>query len=545
MSTTGNLCVWNPLNIGSGGSTTLSEGNTTCVMTGADPRTTGTIAGIVTDTDGFYFETVATATGSGALTLGIVIEDRHNQTLNGQIHSRSGSWMWRSYDGGVFMIETSSNTSYGTFADGDILGWFVKAGKLYVKKNNSDVVGDVSAGSGGLTLSGHYFFPAVSRTVGGGSGTTAILRPDSDSWSYTPPSGFKGLTAKDMTISADIDPAGDDGETENPTKQFNAITYTGNGSTNAISNLGFKPDLIWIKGTNDSTDNRLVDSTRGVGVALRSNADGGDVSEGNGVTAFGTDGFTLGSETGYNGSSINFVSWCWKANGGTTASNSNGSITSTVQVGKGFSIMAYTGTGSNATIGHSLSAKPDFILTKRRSSQQTWGVYHTSLGATKYLALNTNANAGTDSTFWNNTEPTTSVISLGTEGRVNGNSQTYVAYAWHNVEGMQRFSTYIGNGNTNGQFLFLGFRPRLFVTKKLGTDNWVVIDSARETFNVMGEKVLLWDTADTEFDPSAVNIDFVSNGVKMRNTDGKINASGTEYVYMAWADQPAKFSNAF
>src|SRR6056300_2065295 len=100
MSTTGNLCVWNPLNIGSGGTTTLSEGNTTCVMTGADPRTTGTIAGIVTDTDGFYFETVATAIGSGALTLGIVVEDRHNQTLNGQIHSRSGSWMWRSYDGG-------------------------------------------------------------------------------------------------------------------------------------------------------------------------------------------------------------------------------------------------------------------------------------------------------------------------------------------------------------------------------------------------------------------------------------------------------------
>ena len=207
--------------------------------------------------------------------------------------------------------------------------------------------------------------------------------------------------------------------------------------------------------------------------------------------------------------------------------------------------MTYTGTGSNATIGHGLSAKPDFILIKRRSSEQTWGVYHTSLGATKYLALNLNGTAGTDSAFWNDTEPTTSVITIGTEGRVNQNTGTYVAYAWHSVEGYSKFGTYEGNGNADGTFIYMGFRPRLFVTKKLGTDNWIVIDSERETFNVMGEKVLLWDTNDAEFDPGNVNLDFVSNGVKMRNTDGKINANGTEYVYMAWGDVPFKYNNAF
>ena len=572
MASSGNFGVWNPLNVGSGGSTSLTVGNTNAVMTGADPRTTGTVGGVISDTDGYYFETVATSTGSGALTLGIVNEDRHNQCMAGQIHSRSGSYMWRSYDSGAFFVETSSNTSYGTFADGDVIGWFVKNSKLYVKKNNSDVVGDVVNTSAGIDISGGFFFPAVSRTVGGGAQTSSILRTDSDDWSYSPPTGFKSLTSKDMLVDSNIDPAQTDDDY--PAKNFNVVPYTGNQTDGrAVTGVGFAPDLVWIKQrASFSNPNILTDTVRGATKRIESNVDIAEATDSDGLQSFTSDGFTLGTNDKYNWtSSHTYVAWCWKGGGAPTATNSAGAgatptsgsvkidgsnlgsaLAGSIPATKlsantkgGFSIIAYTGTGSNATIAHGLSAKPDFILTKRTSSQQTWGVYHTSLGATKYLALNTNADAGTDSTFWNNTEPTTSVISLGTEGRVNGNSQNYVAYAWHNVEGMQRFGTYIGNGNADGQFIYMGFRPRLFVTKKLGTDNWIVIDSARETFNAMGEKVLLWDTNDLEFDPSAVNLDFVSNGVKMRNTDGKINASGTEYVYMAWGDVPFKYNNTF
>jgi len=365
---------------------------------------------------------------------------------------------------------------------------------------------------------------------------------------YSPPTGFLATCSGNIAISDDIDPAQTDDDY--PAKNFNVVTWTGNRTDDrAITGVGFAPDLVWIKQrASFGNPNILTDTVRGATKRLESNADIAEGTDSDGLKSFTSDGFTLGTNDKYNWENgWTYTGWCWKANGGVTSSNTDGSITSTVQANTkaGFSIMTYTGTGSNATIGHGLSAKPDFILTKRRSASQTWGVYHTSLGATKYLALNTNANAGTSSSFWQDTEPTTSVISLGTEGRVNASSQTYVAYAWHSVEGYSKFGTYKGNGNAEGVFLYLGFRPRLFVTKKLGSDNWVVIDSARETFNAMGEKILMWDTNDAEFDPSAVNLDFVSNGVKMRNTDGKINANATDYVYMAWGDVPFKYNNAF
>jgi len=456
---------------------------------------------------------------------------------------------------------------------------------------NSDIT-QVDGWSIESTWQGSTWQPAI-WFAGASSGTTAIINAGQDSsfagtktsgsanasdsnsvgnFYYTPPTNFLALSSSNLVISDDIDPAQTDDSY--PAKNFNVVPYTGNQTDGrAVTGVGFSPDLVWIKQrVSFSNPNILTDTVRGATKRIESNVDIAEATDSDGLQSFTSDGFTLGTNDKYNWtSSHTYVAWCWKAGGAPTATNSAGAgatptsgsvkidgsnlgsaLAGSIPATKlsantkgGFSIITYSGTGSNATIAHGLSAKPDFILTKRLNSSQTWGVYHTSLGATKYLALNTNADAGTDSAFWNNTEPTTSVISLGTEGRVNGNSQNYVAYAWHNVAGMQRFGTYIGNGKANGSTIFLGFRPRLFVTKKLGTDNWIVIDSGRETFNAVGEKVLLWDTNDTEFDPSNVNLDFVSNGVKMRNTDGKINASGTEYVYMAWGDVPFKYNNTF
>ena len=369
---------------------------------------------------------------------------------------------------------------------------------------------------------------------------------------YAPPTGFLALCSANLSVSDDIDPAQTD--TDYPTKQFNTVLYTGDASTNnPVTGLGFQPDMVWIKsrGTTNLYSNAIFDSSRGRAKIVFSDSDRDEdtATSTQDLVSFDSDGFTVG--TVYNsGSNINndpIVAWCWKANGGTTASNSSGSITSTVQANTkaGFSIMTYTGTGSNATIGHGLSAKPDLIFTKRRSSNQTWGVYHSALGATKYLALNSNAAAGTDSAFWNDTEPTSTLISLGTEGRVNASSQTYVAYAWHNVEGYSKFGSYEGNADDDGPFVYTGFRPRMLWIKEAdNADDWVVYDTARDPFNRGSSRVLRYETYVAEFDGSTRAIDMLSNGFKIRTSNNTINQSST-FVYGCFGDVPFKYNNTF
>jgi hypothetical protein len=468
--------------------------------------------------------------------------------------------MWRGYSSGQFFVETSTNTSYGTFADGDVIGWFVKNSKLYVKKNNSDVVGDVVNTSAGIDISGGFFFPAVSRTVGGGDQTSSILRTDSDDWSYSPPDGFKGLTSKDMLISSDIDPAGDDGADENPTKQFNIVTYTGDASTsNAVSNLGFQPDLVWIKAIDDNNlySNALFDSSRGRAKSIFSDnsRDEDSSSSTQDLVSFDSDGFTVGTSynTGSNLSGKAHVAWCWRANGGTTASNSEGSTTCTVQANTkgGFSIITYTGTGSAATLGHGLEKAPEFIMAKRRSSAaQSWKNYHVGIGPTKYLTLNAADAEGTSSGMWNDTAPTDTLIHIGNESNVSTSSKDYVIYAWHGVEGYSKFGSYTGNGNSNGTFVYTGFRPRLIFTKRFdgGSENWGVFDTARANYNptsAHSDGQLVWDSNGVATAGSTHGVDFLSNGFKLRGTGGLNNQSGGTYIYGAWSDVPFKYNNTF
>ena len=543
MASSGNFCTWNPLNVGSGGSTSLTVGNTNAVMTGADPRTTGTLGGTISDSDGYYFETVATSIGDGALTLGIVNEDRNSSCMYEQIHSRSGSFMWRPYSSGQFFVETSTNSSYGTFANGDVIGWYVKNSKLYVKKNNSDVVGDVAAGSGGIDISGNFFFPAVSRTVGGGSQTTAVLRPDSDSWSYTPPSGFKGLTSKDINISDDIDPAQTDDDY--PGKQFNAVLWTGDGSNNrSVSGVGFKPDLLWGKVRSSSDENFLYDSNRGSNRLLPSTSDAqADYSAY--WSQFDSDGWTFGNNaSSQNISSGTFVGWCWKANGGTTASNTDGTITSTVQANTkaGFSIITFTSPSSSAdqTVGHGLSAAPDFVIAKKLNSSANWNIFHRDLSANQGLRFTT---ALPISNAWGSMSATT----IGVKSPYSyASGDNYVHYAWHSVEGYSKFSKYTGNGSADGPFIYTGFRPRMLFIKQFSgsTANWNVFDTARDTHNYVS-KHLTWDSDAQEYDGSSYSLDVLSNGFKIRASWGQINTSGSDCIFGAWGDVPAKYNNTF
>jgi len=363
---------------------------------------------------------------------------------------------------------------------------------------------------------------------------------------HSPPSGFLAACSANLPISEDIDPAQTDDDY--PSKQFGVVLYTGNGSSNAISGLGFQPDLVWGKCRSHSQASILIDSSRGQGLLFSSLGNAEQTSNGPFMTSYDSDGFTLASSgSNPNDSGRTYVAWCWRANGASTSSNSNGSITSTVQANTkgGFSIITYTGTGSNATIGHGLSAKPDLFMVKDRARAESWNVYHSSMGATKYIVLDTHAVAYANSNRWNDTEPTTTTISLGTNDNTNGSS-TYVCYAWHNVSGMQHFGSYEGNGDADGTFVYTGFRPRMVFLKSIdGGAEWTVFDTARETHNQM-EDILQWDLENAETQLANDKIDFLSNGFKLRGAGGgRTNQNGHTYIYGAWGSVPFKYNNTF
>lgn len=332
----------------------------------------------------------------------------------------------------------------------------------------------------------------------------------------------------------------------NGSKYMQAVLYTGTGATQTI-NVGFQPDLVWIKSRSAATDHKLTDSVRGATKGLISNTTGAETTDTNGVTAFTSNGFTLGSDSVYNTNGATYVAWCWQAGQGTTSSNTSGSITSTVSVNAtaGFSVVTYTGTGANATVGHGLGVAPKMIIVKSRSaSGQDWRVYTATVGNTGVLTLNnTNPAVTGQSGFWNNTSPTSSVFSLGGAASTNGNGTTYVAYCWSEIDGFSKFGSYTGNGSADGVFIYLGFRPKYFLVKRTdSTTNWCLLDTSRNPYNVASDNLIPNEsiTGDTIYG----YMDFISNGIKMRNSDGAWNANGASYIYMAFAENPTKYALA-
>jgi hypothetical protein len=277
-----------------------------------------------------------------------------------------------------------------------------------------------------------------------------------------------------------------------------------------------------------------------------SNSTAAEATDANGLTAFGSTGFTLGTDANYNGSGRTYVGWQWKANGA-AVTNTAGSITSQVSANTaaGFSVVTYTGTGSNATVGHGLGVAPSMIIARGRSAGIAgfnWRVYHGSLAATAYLEINTTSAQQTDATVWNSTAPTSSVFSLGSSGNVNGSTQTYVAYCFAAVPGYSAFGSYTGNGSTDGPFVYLGFRPRFIMFKRTDSANvWSILDSTRDTYNVTN---LSLQPNNAIAEETGKNIDYLSNGFKQRQTDGGWNASGGTYIYAAFAENPFKYANA-
>ena len=329
------------------------------------------------------------------------------------------------------------------------------------------------------------------------------------------------------------------------TDYFNTKLWTGTGSSNALTGVGFQPDWTWIKNRTDAQSHVLQDAVRGVGNTIISNNTDAQSAEGAGdLTAFGSDGFTVGTNGRVNGSGKSIVAWNWKAGTGQGSANTDGSINTTytsVNTTAGFSISKYVGTGSNATVGHGLGVAPKVVITKNLDTADNWTVYHESLGNTKGAFLNLNNTPGTSSAYWNNTTPTSSVFSVGTEVPMNKSGDNIIAYCFAEKTGYNKFGSYTGNGNSDGTFVYTGFKPAFIMTKKTsGTSSWDMHDTKRDTFNV-ATKHLLAEDAGAE--GSTVVLDILSNGFKFRTSNGDRNASGATYIYMAFAAAPLVGSN--
>ena len=346
---------------------------------------------------------------------------------------------------------------------------------------------------------------------------------------------------------------------DDPTIFFNTVLYTGDGnSTQAVTGVGFQPDWIWIKNRTDGHWNNLNDSIRGAGAGqvLRSNTNSSEGGTSGHVSSFDSDGFTVAAGTSdaeeVNTSSDNYVAWNWKANGSSTVTNSNGNISAAVSVNDtiGFSVMSYTGDGQNArSIGHSLSAKPKIYLIKARSysSGGGWQMFVEELGAGGRMQLDTNEAFDTSSTVFGNTVPTSSLIYVGgnssTDSATNKVSATYVCYAFRPIQGYSAMGTYKANGNADGPFVYTGFKPAWLLTKTTdSTYHWNINDNKRNTLNVV-DKRLYPSQAAAEATSSNYNIDFLSNGFKIKTSHVSINNSGDDVLYIAFAESPLVNSN--
>jgi len=339
-----------------------------------------------------------------------------------------------------------------------------------------------------------------------------------------------------------------DGRTVMAATTFTGVT--GGGSVvNTVNGVGFQPDFVWMKCRSVGRNHELADSVRGTPYALFSNVTNAETSDTR-VSAFNSNGFSYGTNSNSAVTGDTEVGWQWKA-GGTAVTNNDGSVASQVSANTtaGFSVVTYTGTGANATVGHGLGVAPQMIIVKCRSNASTnWTVYHTSLGNTGYIYLNLTNAAGTGySGFWNSTSPTSSVFSLGSDvdGYVNGSGRTNVAYCVASVAGFSSVGSYTGNGSTDGPFIYFGFRPRWFMCKRSDTagNDWVIMDTSRDTYNA-SQKQLYADLSTAEEVNSVYDRDFLSNGIKIRTSTASANASSSTYIYVAFAENPFKYANA-
>jgi hypothetical protein len=523
----GNYATLNPLNNGS--QAVLSNGNLDVSWSSTSGHSAGST--IAVSSGKWYVEFTM---GSSVVLIGIIPATYALKLDNWPGNSAYGaiSYSYLSSNGNKY--NNSSNTAYGaTFTTGDVIGVALDldAGTLVFYKNG------VSQGTAYSSITGSYIF-AIGYGSSPTGGTVANANFGQRPFAHTAPSGFKALVTTNLPDPTVVQ--GDD--------YFNTVLYTGNGSTQSITGVGFQPDFVWNK-YRDSGSNwhNVSDSVRGAGYRIFPNDTGAEqFSATDYLTSFNADGFSVGSSNDFNESAGSYVAWNWRANGA-GVSNTDGTISSTVSVSttSGFSIVTYTGSGSAATVGHGLGVAPQMFIIKGRSIATGWIVYHAfddASPATGYMALQT-TDAFFTSPAFNDTAPTSTVFSInGTGYAVNNSGETYVAYCFAEVEGFSKIGSYTGNGSADGPFVYTGFRPAFVLIKHSNDVNsWFMWDDTRNTYNVTNA-TLKPNSEDAE--ETSYSIDMLSNGFKIRTSDVRQNESTSTYIYMAFAENPFKYSLA-
>jgi len=323
---------------------------------------------------------------------------------------------------------------------------------------------------------------------------------------------------------------------DDPSAHFQTALYTGNNSNRSITNDGnsdLQPDWIWGKSRSDADAHTSTDSSRGNTKVLTPNATEAEGTDSTYVTSFNSDGFSLGTNNGMNKNTLTYVAWQWKANGGTTSTNSDGTVNTTMQLNAtaGFSIITWTGAGNNtSTAGHGLGAIPDCIIVKNRADSQNWSVAFPKFETAKLLALNL------DSAFFS----ASGLSSYNTSTFVDGSgssSEAYIAYCFKNIQGYSKFGKYIGTGNADGPFVYTGFKPEFLIIKRTDSANsWYLVDGTRGSTNVISAELEANNNGAEA--TGNVRLDILSNGFKIRTSGAAYNADDGTYIYMSWAKHP-------
>ena len=526
----GNYCVLNPIDVSA---STVSNGNLNIAYaTNSDTNRAATFG---VSSGKWYWETTITAVGGTYSIVGITSGASTATALG----TSSYQYAYISSTGNKF--NNGSSVAYGsTYTTGDVIGIALDmdAGTLVFYKNNT------SQGTAYTGLSG-TFFPAFNARNASNNDANFGQRP----FTYTPPTGYVALNTQNLptpTIS-------------NGAQYMAASTYTGTGATLTISNstnnpagITFQPDFVWVKGRSGATDHALYDSVRGATKDLVSNSTAAETTQATGLTAFGSTGFTVGALAKMNTNAATYVGWQWKASG-STVSNTNGSITSTVSVGatQGFSVVTYTGIagGVAKTFGHGLGVAPSMVIVKGRDTGSTgvngWVVWHSAFTGSEYIYLDlTNAKA-TSANYWGATVPSSTVVTVGGNASNVSNESgiKYVAYCFAAVAGYSAFGSYTGNGSTDGTFVFTGFRPRYVLIKVSSgtTGDWQLQDTSRNTYNCVGTSLF---PNGSYAEATGYLVDILSNGFKLRTTAAYMNGSGNTMIYAAFAENPFKNSLA-
>ena len=519
----GNYCTLNPLFALA--SLTLTNGNLETSSPGAAWRNAkGTFA---MTTGKWYWEHTVPTTGAADGYIGGVATATAD-------YSSSSTGIW-GRQGTTKYSNGSSSTPFGSTTSGDILGFAfdADAGKLWVAQNGT-WVGDPGAGTG-ESWSGipSGVFPYVAAY-----NQANVVNFGQRAFAYTNNrSGFKALC--DTNLPAPV--------VAKPSTVMDVKLYTGNAGNQTISGFSFSPDFIWTKSRSQAYSHNIYDSVRGISKNLFANETSAENTDANTIKAFNSDGFQLGSND--NGNYTNngsAVAWCWDA-GSSTVSNPDGSITSSVRANAsaGFSVVGWNyPIGSPvSTIGHGLGVKPSFIIIKTRDNSSNWIIYHTSTGATKCFRFTTAA-ASTETDPFNNTEPTSSVFTIGAGSWWGGGNM--IAYCFAPVSGYSSFGSYTGNGSTDGPFVYTGFRPKWILIKRTNAaDDWPLMDTVRTPANPQDAQ-LYPNFSNAENNPvvSSRQWDALSNGFKIRgNNDAINNASGT-YIYISFAENPFQYARA-